>query len=90
MVSEFEVKNLLKNEIANKMDLPADSIDENAHLADLGVDSLQALQLLVVLERSFGIALNDDDLQYFRDITTLGNLVASRIQEAAAAAGGVH
>ena len=89
MVSEFEVKNLLKNEIANKMDLPADSIDENAHLADLGIDSLQALQLLVVLERSFGIALNDDDLQYSRDITTLGKLVASRIQEAAAA-GGVH
>jgi acyl carrier protein len=88
MVSEFEVKNLLKNEIASKMDLPADSIDENAHLADLGIDSLQALQLLVVLERSFGIALNDDDLQYFRDIKTLGNLVTSRIQEAAA--GGVH
>ena len=88
MVSEFEVKNLLKNEIASKMDLPADSIDENAHLADLGIDSLQALQLLVVLERSFGIALNDDDFQYFRDIKTLGNLVTSRIQEAAA--GGVH
>jgi acyl carrier protein len=88
MVSEFEVKNLLKNEIANKMDLPADSIDENTHLADLGIDSLQALQLLVVLERSFGIALNDDDLQYFRDIKTLGNLVALRIQEAGV--GGVH
>jgi len=88
MVSEVEVKNLLKNEIANKMDLLADNIDENAHFADLGIDSLQALQLLVVLERSFGIALNDDDLQYFRDIKTLGHMVASRIQEAAA--GGVH
>ena len=88
MVSESEVKNLLKNEIASKMDLPVDSIDENAHLADLGIDSLQALQLLVVLERSFGIVLNDDDLQYFRDIATLGNLVTSRIQQAAA--GGVY
>jgi acyl carrier protein len=83
MVSELEIKSLLKNEIASKIDLPADSIDENTHLADLGIDSLQALQLLVVLERSFGIALNDDDLQYFRDIKTLGNLVASRIQEGA-------
>jgi acyl carrier protein len=86
MVTEFEIKNLLKNEIASKMDLPADSIDENAHLADLGIDSLQALQLLVLLERSFGIALNDDDLQYFRDIKTLVSLVSSRIQEAAAGA----
>ena len=86
MVSESEIKSLLKNEIANKMDMPADSIDENVHLADLGIDSLQALQLLVVLERSFGIQLNDDDLQYFRDIKTLGSLVASRIQEAAAGA----
>jgi len=88
MISEFEVKSLLKNEIASKIDLPADSIDESTHLADLGIDSLQALQLLVVLEQSFGIALNDDDLQYFRDINTLGNLVASRIQERAA--GGVQ
>jgi acyl carrier protein len=87
MISELEVKSLLKNEIAGRIDLPADSIDENAHLADLGVDSLQALQLLVVLERSFGITLNDDDLQYFRDIKTLGNLVASRIQERAGGGG---
>jgi acyl carrier protein len=86
MVTELEIKNLLKNEIASKMDLAADSIDENAHLADLGIDSLQALQLLVLLERSFGIALNDDDLQYFRDIKTLVSLVSSRIQEAAASA----
>jgi acyl carrier protein len=86
MVTELEIKNLLKNEIASKMDLPVDGIDENAHLADLGIDSLQALQLLVLLERSFGIALNDDDLQYFRDIKTLVSLVSSRIQEATAGA----
>jgi len=84
MISETEVKTLLKNEIANKIDVPAESIDETAHLADLGIDSLQALQLLVLLERSYGITLNDEDLQYFRDINTLSSLVHSRIQEAAA------
>jgi acyl carrier protein len=83
MVTELEIKNLLKNEIASKMDLPVDGIDENVHLADLGIDSLQALQLLVLLERSFGIVLNDDDLQYFRDIKTLVSLVSSRIEETA-------
>ena len=84
MISETEVKTLLKNEIANKIDVSAESIDETAHLADLGIDSLQALQLLVLLERSYGITLNDEDLQYFRDINTLSSLVHSRIQEAAA------
>ena len=83
MINETEVKTLLKNEIANKIDVSADSIDETAHLADLGIDSLQALQLLVLLERSYGITLNDEDLQYFRDINTLSSLVHSRIQEAA-------
>jgi acyl carrier protein len=83
MISETEVKTLLKNEIANKIDVSAESIDETAHLADLGIDSLQALQLLVLLERSYGITLNDEDLQYFRDINTLSSLVHSRIQEAA-------
>jgi acyl carrier protein len=84
MISETEVKTLLKNEIANKIDVAPESIDETAHLADLGIDSLQALQLLVLLERSYGITLNDEDLQYFRDINTLASLVHSRIQEAAA------
>ena len=85
MISETEVKTLLKNEIANKTELPVESIDEEAHLADLGIDSLQALQLLVLLERSYGITLNDEDLQHFRNINTLSSLVASRIQGAAAA-----
>jgi acyl carrier protein len=84
MINESEIKSFVRNEIARRTGLPADSIDENTHLADLGIDSLQALQLLVLLEKSFGITLNDDDLEYFRDIKTLGSLVASRVQSTAA------
>lgn len=86
MATETEIKALLRSEISSKMDLPEDSIDDSMHLAELGVDSLQALQLLVLLERSFGIVLNDEDLQYFRDINTLSSLVASRVQQTAVAA----
>lgn len=81
MVTEMEVRTLLKNEIAAKMEVEPESIDDNGHLADMGVDSLQALQLLVVLERSYGITLNDDDLQHFRNINSLVALVTSRAQQ---------
>jgi acyl carrier protein len=80
MVTELEVRTLLKNEIASKADLPLESIDDNGHLADMGIDSLQALQLLVLLERSYGITLDDNDLQHFRNINSLVALVTSRVQ----------
>lgn len=85
MTTETDIKTLLRSEIATRMDVPEDSIADDTHLADLGIDSLQALQILVLMERSFAITLTDEDLQHFRDIQSLANLVGQRMQQTAAA-----
>jgi acyl carrier protein len=80
-----EVIEQLKCEVSERTGVPINSIDETAHLADLGVDSLQALQLLVMLERTYGIEIGEDDLQHFTSIQSVANLVARRWEAARAA-----
>ena len=81
MVNESELRTLLKQEISNHTEVPPESIDENAHLADLGIDSLQALQFLVLLERLYGITLNDEDLQHFRTVNKIVSLIGNKVTE---------
>lgn len=78
-MTEQEVVTLLKKEIAEKTDVDPNTIDEKADLADLGIDSLQALQLLVLLERESGLTFEDSDLKYFKSIQSVAALVVSRL-----------
>jgi acyl carrier protein len=66
--------------IASITDQPAELYDEQTSLADLGVDSLQALQLLVLLEREYKISLNDEDLKRFKNVASIVGLVTERVQ----------
>jgi acyl carrier protein len=84
MTSEDSIRNLLKREIAEKIEVDINSIDEDAHLADLGIDSLQALQLLVVIEREYDLMLEDSDLEHFKSISSVATFVGSRLAAAVA------
>lgn len=75
----------LKQEVSDRTETPVEDIDSTVHLADLGIDSLQALQLLVMLERTYQVQLGEDDLKYFTSLESVAALV-SRRREAARAA----
>jgi len=75
----------LKSEVARMVQLPEQDIDVSAHLADLGVDSLQALQLIVMLERTYRIEIAEGELKRFTSINSVTDLVESRVCIAAAA-----
>lgn len=82
-----DVREQLKREIAEKCEISAESIDENTPLPDLGLDSLQALQLVVLLERTYHISIGDDDLQHFQTISKIAEFVTMKVGEATATAG---
>jgi acyl carrier protein len=64
-----EVRNLL----AEAMDIdPADISDEAHFVADLGVDSLMALEVLVVLEKRYKVRIQQEELH---SITCLKNVM---------------
>lgn len=39
-----------------------DEIDNSTNLLDLGVDSLKAIEIVVMIEDKYGIMISDDDL----------------------------
>ena len=79
-----EVSTLLRGEVARMIEVPEDSIDDSAHLAELGMDSLQALQLLVLIERSYDLQIGEQELQQFTSIGAVTDLVMSRLNVAKA------
>jgi acyl carrier protein len=75
----------LKQEVSERTETPIENIDPTVHLADLGIDSLQALQLLVMLERTYGVQLGEDDLKHFTSLESVATLVSRRMEAAQAA-----
>ena len=76
---------LVINEIAATMDVPAASLGPDTLLADIGMDSLQALQLLVALEQSAKVQLEEEDLRRFTTIRAIVDLLNMRWARAGAA-----
>ena len=71
-----EIKRMLL-ELLNKEDL-----DEKQELLSVGLDSLNVIKLIVMLEETFSIRFEDEDLQlkYFHSIDAFTNFATSKLQ----------
>ncbi|MFD7107112.1 acyl carrier protein [Streptomyces celluloflavus] len=59
----------LRSLMAVTFELPPEEVTDDAHFAaDLGVDSLTALEITTRLEDRYGVVLSDDE---FKTVTTL-------------------
>jgi acyl carrier protein len=71
----------LRATVAEVLDLePDDIIDDANFIDDLGVDSLMALEIVVVLEKRYGVRFAEAEL---RQVTSLGqayDLVAAKLR----------
>jgi len=72
----------LKNEIIevlNLEEITPDDIDENAPLfgEGLGLDSIDALELIVLLEKNYGIKLQDanEGREIFKSISSMADYI---------------
>lgn len=62
----------LRGFVADVLDLDTESVTDDAHfVAELGVDSLKALEVLVALERKYQIKISEDEV---RDMTTFAEV----------------
>jgi acyl carrier protein len=63
-------------------DITPEQIDDNAPLfgAGLGLDSIDALELVVLLEKEYGIVIKDieEGRPAFRSVRTLADFIAAR------------
>ena len=72
-------------EIASVMGIPAESLSPTTRLTEIGMDSLEGLQLLIELERMTGLEIDESALKRFTTIQSIVDLVNERYRDAAAA-----
>ncbi|TVL88956.1 acyl carrier protein [Streptomyces sp. LX-29] len=63
-------KEALRELVADALDVEVEEVtDEANYIEDLGVDSLMGLEIMVQLEKTFGIKINEEE---FKQITNFG------------------
>jgi acyl carrier protein len=68
-----DVKNRVKQIIANHLDLEADMLSDEATFKDFGADSIEIVELIIAFEVEFGIEIPEEDaekLSSLKDIYT--------------------
>lgn len=68
----------LKCILINDIGLAAEDIRPEATLADAGMDSLAMVELSLVLDKRFDIAISDDELIETATVAEISELVAER------------
>jgi len=65
-----------------RLDLEPDEIADDSPLfgLGLGLDSVDALEIVVGIEQEFGISVTDEDMQAFRSINTIVDFIMERLE----------
>lgn len=75
----------LKRVLINRLKLPLeiDEVADDSPLfgSGLGLDSVDALEIVVVVEKEFGVSITDDDMQAFRSINTIVDFIIAKQAE---------
>ncbi len=72
-MTDAEVIKIINDSMVNEFELDADLMKPESHLInDLEMDSLDFVDLVVILQNAFGVKLRDDP--NVRQIQTLGDL----------------
>ena len=80
---ESRMFEIVANEIAAAMDVAPETLQLDQPITELGMDSLEALQLLVSLEQATQVPLDENDLRQFTTIRSIVNLLDERKRIAA-------
>jgi len=74
--SNEQIEEDVRSLIAEILEVEPGEIDPNAHFVkDLGMDSMMALEILAGIEKKYRIAIPEDTLPKFTDLTTTVNIV---------------
>jgi acyl carrier protein len=83
-VATQDVADALREIMAARLGLPAEQIVPEARLVeDLGLDSLDAVELAIAVERRFNIEVPEEELTKLKTVADMLALVEARTREAA-------
>jgi acyl carrier protein len=58
-----------------------DSVPDDAHFKDLGIDSMMGVEIVAAVERKYQIKIDDDELAAFKDLDGAYGLVVRKLEE---------
>lgn len=80
MMEREELFRKVSEIISDKLNVPIEDIDEDSHLIeDLGADSLDAFDLVMVFEDEFGIKLEDEEIEKLLTVKDIVNLLERKL-----------
>jgi acyl carrier protein len=69
---------LLRKLIADVLDVEEREVGYEKSFSDLGVDSLISMQIIIALEKSFDINLDEEELKRLNSLKDVHNLIAMK------------
>ncbi|MGW6901027.1 acyl carrier protein [Streptomyces sp. NBC_01727] len=71
----------LRSLVADALELPVEEVTDEAHFVDdLQVDSLMALEIVVNLEKKYGIKVAESDFKQVSNLLQVRTLVGSKLK----------
>lgn len=74
-MSNEEIKNKVKTMIADKSDCSIEDVKDESRMEDLGLDSLDIIELVMEVEREFHVVIPEDEAEKAENANDLVALV---------------
>lgn len=73
----------LREFIADELELSTEDLtDEAEFTTELGVDSLVAMEIIVQLEKRYGVKMSEDELPEITSLNSVYNLISTKLKAA--------
>jgi acyl carrier protein len=77
-----EIEDRVREILTNRLGIPAAEITAEAKLVDdLGMDSLDAVELAIAVERHFGVGLSDESVAQLSTVSDVTGVIRKLLDE---------
>jgi len=79
-MTRAEIEEIVKNFLIEDIEVEEDAIKPDAHLKnDLGIDSLDFVDIVVIVERNFGFKINPEEMKEVTNLSQFYDYIESKV-----------
>lgn len=82
-MTKTEIAAKIKNMISENLRIPENMLDDDAELfgGDIGLDSVDSLEIISGIDDLFGVDMTDVDREHFQTINALASYVEEHVEQ---------
>lgn len=82
-MTKTEIAEKIKNMISENLRIPENMLDDDAELfgGDIGLDSVDSLEIISGIDDLFGVDMTGVDREYFQTINALASYVEEHVEQ---------